>query len=245
MNGTVSFACISDTFNGFCYVMVQSLAVDIRESSVSGCVGTDNTLVLAGADDSPNLCSVTSLNASANNADSHGSALAAWDFSPVAFRNCAFCGNWPRNCLEFGARLGQEDISCLIVLNNSCQSSRTSPGLISVAAELTVSKCLFRANRFDYFIGTRPDMSGRVWFVGCAWDITAISTSNSVRVAAAECVVAAWPTAPAECHVREATGSPIWPGVVLTAVALCIVARYWWSATFRLGIGSASLKRTR
>jgi hypothetical protein len=145
MNGTVGFDCTSDTFNGFCYVVVWPSAVDIRESSVSGCPGTDNTLVLNGKPGSGILCSVVSLNAWANNADDYGSTLAVWDFSPVAFHSCAFCGNWPRNCLEFGAGLAQEDISCLRVLNNSCQSSRTAPGLFCVAAELTVSKCLFRA----------------------------------------------------------------------------------------------------
>lgn len=104
----------------------------------------------------------------------------------------------------------------------SVEPDRAGPLLCRCGAdrvEVSVS-----GNRFDYLVRTHSDRSGRVAFVACAWDITALSTSNSVNVFAAGCDVAAWPTAHDECNVQETavSGTLVW--VVLRVIAIVIVA---------------------
>ena len=156
MNETSGNNC--STYYSFCGVSMDSTghgSIGVRDAAVVSCRCKTRATIRCYCDSysSGNTTSVESINSSANYAEVAGSAFHFFQHFNLSLHFCTFSRNAPANCLFFSDYIINSDISCVVVLNNSCQSHVTYPGLIFVLSTLAMSNCVFQSNTFDYFLG--------------------------------------------------------------------------------------------
>jgi hypothetical protein len=96
---------------------------------------------------------LTSANISANSGSHGASAFSTEKHFKLVLTFCDVRVNTQANCIFFWV-IKSDNISCLGLFNNSCQSA-DYPGLVYVYAILSVSNCVFLGNTFDWFLGTQ------------------------------------------------------------------------------------------
>jgi hypothetical protein len=186
INGTSGLNC-SAQYNSFCYWDTQvsgGLLVFFASSGTSNSC-EDSTIWSGGSG-----ATIESLNLSLNWATEHGSGLYVCCHSPLSFQFCTFWSNGDRNCLVFADGIENSDISCLGVINNSCQSSDRRPGLLHLDSMITFYGCIFQLNTFDYFVGSVSDAINdtEVTFIDCVFDFEELNTTRSISISTTNCV---------------------------------------------------------
>jgi hypothetical protein len=119
------------------------------------------------------------VNSSANDASSCASGLDVSSQFNLLLPLCIFARDTRANCLLFSTGIVTSRISCLPVVNNSCQSDEGYPGLILARSDVTLTSCVFQANMFDYFLARCCSESTKVICVECVFD-QPISTTNVI-----------------------------------------------------------------
>jgi hypothetical protein len=152
------------------------------------------------------------MNSSANSASNgyRGCGLGARQQFNLSLRFCTLSQNTRSCCLYFSTYILNNDISCLNVLNNSCESNSTYPGFIHVRSPLTLSRGIFQSNRFDYFLGSFSSEAPAITFSDCVFDVQSLNKTNSVSFSTTNCLYETQPTSLAYCPatpVPYATGS--------------------------------------
>jgi hypothetical protein len=97
--------------------------------------------------------------------------------------------NGPGNLLVFGTGIGDHDISCLLLMNNSCRSDIYINGFIAVKDAVLMATSIFVGNRFDFLVGTGTvgDVAGSITFFGCVFDFVDINTTGTVTAVVSHC----------------------------------------------------------
>jgi hypothetical protein len=216
MNETSAVDCAADDFCGFCEVQVESIELhllEIRDSSAIDCSCRKNTIELSTPILTPDTTTaVDCVNASLNSASNWGSALVTGNQNGPAIRFCLFEQNSPRNCLLFFGQMPGHDISCLELLNNSCQSTDEDPGLVHVTDRLdvTLRSCVIQSNTVDFILGTSAGFGAIVTFVNCVFDFDSFKITRSVSIATTNCIYGTQPTVLADCiEVESSEASPL------------------------------------
>jgi hypothetical protein len=186
---------------------VSSDAVELQESSALLCSARCETLSIGWLDcpvDSATM--LESLNSSMNEAI-YGSSGALMELHlHLSCHFCVFSQNTPDNCLTLFI-IQNSDISCVSVVNNSCQSG-IIPGLMMLPHSYIVMRnCIFRENVFVFFIGTFLPSPGGVTFIHCCFDILALKGTNSVSFSTLNCIYKLESTSLIECPTRTPMGS--------------------------------------
>jgi hypothetical protein len=166
----------------------------------AGCTDTPHDALYLGATvDS----AIESLNASANTVTLAGSAMELYGGVGFGFvlRFGAVNRNARANCLAFDD-VDVLDVFCVSVVNNSCNSTMDQVGMIIAAATATLKSCIFRANTFDFFIGSRSDCN--VTFTRCAFDfdMRTAAVAESVVWVTTACLSEAVETSFVDCRTR-------------------------------------------
>jgi hypothetical protein len=139
------------------------------------------------------------LNSTANRASSEGSGFDFYHHFNLSFRFSLFRGNGPVSCLLF-EQASTVDAVCITILNNSCASCESRPGLIRASdSDVVLVNCVFAGNVFDIFLAALETDPGRVTFINCIFDIDAINKTNGVEYTEVSCRFLADPTSPPEC----------------------------------------------
>jgi hypothetical protein len=209
------------------FLFATATQIDIRESVSESSITPQGILYLRANADS----AIESWNASANTATLAGSAMQLWGGADFALRFAVVVGNAQANCLAF-ADIHGLDVFCFSIVNNSCVSTTDYVGLITAAAAVTMTNCIFRANRFDFFIG-RPS-HGNVTFTKCAFDFDMrwAPVAGSVAWVTTACVREPGQTSFSDCRTRTPTPTQtVGPGParskglpITTIIASCIGA---------------------
>jgi hypothetical protein len=218
MTETSGFNC-SSAKDSFGFSRISSDAVgflETRDLSIacgsSSSWGTISFLYSSAASSNPTR--LDSVNSSENSASggAFGSGLGAETHSNLSLRFCTLARNTQSCCLFFGVDVLSHGISCVAMVNNSCTSEDSWPGLINVGSDLTLSRCVFQSNTFDYFLGTHSSVTHVITFVNCVFDAE-LNMTHSVSFSTTNCVYETSPTLLADCSTqpvpsRTATISP-------------------------------------
>jgi hypothetical protein len=207
MNETSGSNCSADMGYSFCTTHIYSEtdgSIGVRDAAAASCrCGSWITFdCYCGSYSSGNTTSVESVNSSANYAEEGGSAFHAYKHFKLSLHFCTFSRNAPANCLFFSNYIMNSDISCVALLNNSCQSYSEYPGLIFLLSTLAMSNCVFQLNTFDYFLGGDYIIT----FVNCVFDVPSLNKTESVSFSATIYIYEPQPTSLADCRTR--TRSP-------------------------------------
>lgn len=165
---SMSMHCAAGSSGGFCRALASSLKLTCTSATLSSSAA--GTLHLSHSISDHAEVTLELVNSSSNYAKSYASAIGLGDAAVFAVRFCALSANGGGGCLSVGANATKWDIFCLAVINNTCDSESDSPGLIFVAASVSLSCCLFRANSYDAFVGCPRGRTCSVTFDGCVFD---------------------------------------------------------------------------
>jgi hypothetical protein len=191
-------ACVSSRAGGCCRIGLASSrvgSVSASDLSAVSCSSRINTFVFGGPDSTAFPARLERVNSTANTAINYGSAAYVDQQFGLSLRFAAFVANAPANCLFFGNNVRGADVTCVALVNNSCKSFESYPGLIYLTSAVVMADCIFTRNTCDFFLGTFAGGTGTVSFVNCVFDVADLGTTNSVVVATRGCTVAGgWPS---------------------------------------------------
>jgi hypothetical protein len=180
MEETSGLNCSSSFYNAFCLAAVLTSDSDIftiGDSSVASCRGHGLTLQLCGAPPSNgSSLDVTALNSSSNSASSYGSGFCVYNVYHLYIQFSSFCKNGAHNCVMLHEGIENNNISCVALLDNSCESKADFAGLIYVASGATLSHCVIQSNSFDYFLGGPSSVT----LFDCILDSDVFNTTSNV-----------------------------------------------------------------
>jgi hypothetical protein len=93
----------------------------------------------------------------------------------------------------------------VVVSNNSCHSDFIWPGLVYLDSNVTLFRCVFQSNVFDYFLGG----VGRVMFATCVFDVESLNATKNATFATTDCVYETRQTSLPQCLATgTGTSSP-------------------------------------
>jgi hypothetical protein len=209
----LSFSLAATTAEGcaapigsFCRVWVYSSAtgsLDIDGLSASACSGdADSAMFLFDSYSSGSSSRLAAVNCSANFEADEGSGIHIQYHVAVDLRYSTFAANRPAGCLCFAAIRSAAQIECVALIANACGSA----ALISTAAELALTSCVFMGNTIGYVVAG----SSAATFAECIFDFTIVTTSGAVAVSTTSCSYAQ--NANFQSHPAPAPGRPALPG---------------------------------
>jgi hypothetical protein len=207
MSETTATNCSATNFTSFSYVSIPSTtagAIDLQEVSVllGGCRTNTLELTVGSSWTAGNTTSVECLNWTANTASTWGSAFEFWQHYVLSLHFCTFAHNRPANCLAFGGYIYGNTITCIDLFNNSCVSTTSQfAGLFCVHSSVTLTRCIFQSNDFDFFIGAES-IEFRVVLVLCVFGFESVSTAGNVSWSTSGCSYVTQRTSLADCITR-------------------------------------------
>jgi hypothetical protein len=203
-NETSGMNCSAESCS-FCLVELNSTAIGYIEmcevSAASGASNSSTIYLSCRFYESGNTTFLHFVNSSANSASTayRGSGLGVRYQFNLSLHFCTFSQNTRACCLYFSTLILNNDISCIHLLNNSCESDTSYPGLILVRSTLILSLAIFQRNMFDFFLGGVGSSSITIDFVECVFDFWSLSTTESISFLTTKCTYNTLGTSFAEC----------------------------------------------
>jgi hypothetical protein len=204
LNETSGRNC-STYYDGFGYVNIYTTvggSLGVQESSAAACSSRVSTLLLScSTHSSGSTTRVESLNSSANQVTFRASALYVGEQYRLSLHYATFSGNVRGNVLYLSADILGGDISCVSLVNNTCQGTA---GLLEVHSAVTLTNSVFQLNTFKYFVGG----SRRAAFSNCVFDVRTLNKTGSASFSTTKCTYNTQRTQFPECSARPPAPVP-------------------------------------
>jgi hypothetical protein len=127
-----------------------------------------------------------------------GSGLGTNCHYNLSLRFCTLTRNARRCCLFLTWSIQNSDISCVAMLNNSCESDSSYMGFIFVRSTLTLFNCVFQSNTFDYILGGDHSIT----FANCEFDFQLLNKTGDISFSTTNCTYEIQQTSLTDCRTR-------------------------------------------
>jgi hypothetical protein len=158
-------------------------AIELLSSSVVGGRASASgaiELYFTVAADHANLSSFDSLNSSANDVGEYGSGLDVSSVTNFSLRVGIFTQDRVGNCVFFGKGTAASTISCLYVVNNSCEGAAQFAHVIHFGFSATFSSCIFQNNRYVDFAAANEMFAITAVLIDCVFDVTNVTVLSRI-----------------------------------------------------------------
>jgi hypothetical protein len=146
-----------DQYNSFYYIGVHSVALGsslVGDTFVAFCPCEYGTLYFNRPFNTTSAgTNFESLNLSANYVLNHMSALYTGCQTRLNVHFSLFCSNSRGSSIGFGSDVVNSNISCLLLLKNSCPSDSGHPERLLVGSTVPILNCIFQGNTFGVLLG--------------------------------------------------------------------------------------------